>query len=100
MIKIQLKISPSLTSTIDPKASDSLILEMELEDGATIRDLISELSFSYTNLYKVIFHPDTGKIEDVIMVVLNNVLLQMDDVIKTKLNDSDSIILLTAYTGG
>lgn len=98
--KVRLKFPHSFVSILNTQDSDLLILEKELEEGATIGDLLADLASSYTDFRKAVFDPDIGKVSDQIMVILNDSLLQVPDATEAKLNDGDSIILLPVYSGG
>ncbi len=100
MGKVRLKITPSLASTLNAQGSDWFTLEKEIGKGATLGDLLADLAFSYIDFRKVVFNPDTGKVSDQIMVILNNNLLPVPDVTEAKLDDGDGIIILPVYSGG
>ena len=100
MGKVRLKLTPSLTSIVNAPDSDWFILEKEMGEEATIGDLLIDLALSYTDFGKVVFDPDTGKVSDQVMVVLNDNLLQLTDLTEVKLSDGDCITLLPMYTGG
>ena len=46
------------------------------------------------------FNPDTGKVNKLVEVILNDRLLQLSEVAKTKLNNGDTVLLLPIYSGG
>ncbi len=100
MRKVQLKIPPSLASIFDGQGSDWLILEKEIGEGATIGDLLAELAFSYADFRKAVFDPDTGKVSDQIMVILNDSLLQFTDMTEAKLDGGETVIIIPVYSGG
>ena len=100
MAKVQLKFPPSFAGMLNAQGSDLFILEREIGEEATIGDLLADLAFSYTDFGKVVFNPDIRKVNDQVMVILNNRLLQFSDVMEAKLNDGDSIIILPVYSGG
>ena len=100
MGKVQLKILPWVANMLNTPGSSWLILEKEIGAGATIGDLLADLASSYTDFRKVVFNPDTGKVNDQVMVILNGGLLQFPDVTEAKLADGDSIVLLPVYSGG
>lgn len=100
MNRITLKIAPSLASILNTLATDWVILEKEMPDGATIGDLLASLSSDCPGFRKVIFNPDTRTISDQVDVVLNDTLLTLPEVTGTRLKDRDNIILLTVYAGG
>lgn len=100
MRKVQLKIPPSLASIFDGQGSDWFIFEKEIGEGTSMCDLLMDLAFSYTDFRKVVFNPDTGKVGDQIMVILNHSLLQTPEVTEAKLKDGDSVIFIPVYSGG
>lgn len=102
MGRVRLEIMPSLASisTLNAHGSDWLTLEREMAEGSTIGDLLAGLASGYTELHKVIFDAGTGKINEQLNVVLNNRLLPLTDMPKTKVNDGDKVILLPVYSGG
>ncbi len=100
MSKVQLKIPPFLASMLNAQSSDWLIIENEIEEGATIGDLLVDFACSHTGFRKVLFNPDAGEVSEQVLVILNGSLLQEPEVAETELNDGDSITLLPVYSGG
>ncbi|MFC2022118.1 MoaD/ThiS family protein [Chloroflexota bacterium] len=100
MNKIRTKIPPHLARMLSAQSSGWLIIDNEVEEGATIGDLLVDLASNYTGFRKGIFNPDAGEVSEQVMVILNDSLLQGQDVVKTRLNDGDSVSLLTVYSGG
>lgn len=100
MGKVQLKIPPSLAGVLNTQSSDWIILEKEIAECAAIGDVLADLALSYTDFRKVVFDPDTKKVSDQVMVVLDDRLLQFPDMTEAKLKDGDSIVLLPVYSGG
>ena len=100
MSTVLIKIPPFFASMFRAKGSDWLIIENEIEEGATIGKLLGDLAFSYTDFRKVLYNPDAGEVSDQVLVILNDSLLQGPDVAETRLGDGDSVTLLTVYSGG
>ena len=100
MGKVQLRMPSSIADTLNEKSSDWCVFEKEIGEGATMGDLLAELTSSYDGFRKAVFNPDIGKISDQIMVFLNDNLLQDPGVTDAKLNDRDSIMFLPVYSGG
>jgi len=98
--KVRLKLPHSFVGILNTQDSDLLILEKEIGEGTTIGDLLADLAFSYADFRKVVFNPDTGKVGDQVMVILNHNLLQSQEVAQAELNDGNSIIILPVYSGG
>ena len=100
MANVKVKITPSLAGSLNASESEWLIFEKEVAEGATIGDLFTDLAFSDAEFRKVIFEPNTGKINDLVIVVLNDNLLQFLSITETNLKDGDIVILLPVYMGG
>ena len=100
MGKVRLEISPSFVGVLNAENSDWFILDKEIGEGATLCDLLAELAFSHTDFRKVIFDPDTGKVSDQVLFVLNNNLLEFHDLTDAKLKDGDTVVLVPVYAGG
>ena len=100
MGRVRLQITPSLAGIVNAQTSDWIVLEKEIGEGATLRDLLADLALGYTDFRKVVYNPETGEFGKQIMFVLNDGLVQPSDVSKVKLSDGDTIILLPVYSGG
>ncbi len=100
MGKVQLKIPPWIASMLKTQGSDWLILEQEIAEGATVGDLLVELTSSYAGFRKVVFNPDVGKVSDQLIVILNDSLMQNSDITEAKLNDGDTVSLFPVFEGG
>ena len=78
------------------------ILEMNIEEGTTIRALLEQLMEIYgSKLQKALIDPETGAIHSFyrILVTGRDVRL-LDHGIDTRLKDGDVISLLQAISGG
>ena len=100
MIKIQLKITPSLSSIVRAKAGEWFIIDKEFTMKTTLGDLLAELASQYTDFRKMVYDPQTGTIGEQINVAINRNLLPPERAVNHILEDGDNIILLPAYTGG
>lgn len=98
--KIQLKIPPSLVSIIDKKAADWVTLEPEIGDGSTIGELLAKLAAEHREFRQAVYDPSAGRVNEEMMVVLNDSLLPPPDVTETKLREGDCIMLFPVYSGG
>ncbi len=100
MGKVQLKIAPPFASMLGAQNYDWLIAEKNIGEGATIRDLLAELASGHTDFGKAVFNPETGKLSNQVMLILNDSFLHFSDVTEIKLNDGDSIVMIPVYDGG
>ena len=100
MAKVQVRISPSLAGSLNASGAEWLILEKEIGERSTIGDLFADIASDDTEFRKVVFKPDTGKLNDLVVVVLNDTLLHNVSITESKLHDGDIVILLPVFMGG
>jgi molybdopterin converting factor small subunit len=100
MAKVQLRITPSFASMLGSSDYDWFIVEKEVGEGATIGSLLAELVRSHTGFGRLIFEPATGKLNQDILITLNDRLLQGTDAAQALLKDGDIVIITPAYEGG
>ena len=100
MAKVQLRIPPSLVSMVSKQATDWVTFEPEIGEGATIGDLLAKLAAGNQEFRKAVFDPARRRVNEEILVVLNDSLLPSLEVIQAKLSDGDSIMLLPVFSGG
>ena len=99
-MKIKLRLSSWIAAKAEVKHSGWLTLEKEVEEGSTIRDLLVGLVMTYPSLREAVYSPDTGLINERIKVALNDHLLTSHEVLRAKLSEGDTIILLPSSWGG
>ena len=97
--KTHLKITPSTNDTADERATDWIILEKQIQEGTTIGDLFADLASTYTDFRRAVFDSKTSKVNEQVMVVLNDSLLEFP-VTEIKLKTDDIITILLVYAGG
>ncbi|MCK4477735.1 MoaD/ThiS family protein [Candidatus Bathyarchaeota archaeon] len=75
--------------------------EIELSKGASLQELLSDLSNLYGTLFKKeIFEPGQKDVKTGFVVTVNGVLIgQLDDV-ETSLRNGDQVILMSLMSGG
>ena len=100
MGKIKLTFSPWIARKLGAQGSDKYVLEQEIEDGAKIGDVFTELALQEPDFRKVVFNPEVGNVGDQIHVVLNGQLLTFTEALETELHDGDLLFLITVFTGG
>jgi len=100
MATVTVKISPSLAGALNASGSDWLIFKREISDSATIGEVFTDIAAVNPEFRTVIYDPDTGKINDLVTVVLNNSLMKFPDVKASRLCGGDTVILLPVYMGG
>ncbi len=96
---MNVEILPWLSTMIRPEATGKLTLEHDLR-GGTLRDLLGELAEADPEFARVIFDLDARELRYPALGVLNDKLLEFVGGLDTKLQESDRVTLMAAYTGG
>ena len=98
--KVRLEISPALAGVVSAGGADWIILEKTEEEWATVGVLLTDLASTHADFRKAVFAPDTGEVNDQIIIVLNGSLLPPSEVAGTKLKGGDAVLLLPVFSGG
>ncbi|MBI2858873.1 MAG: MoaD/ThiS family protein [Chloroflexi bacterium] len=98
MGKVKLKIAPSLDFPANANGAWRLV-ERDIAEGATISQLLTDL-LPESPSAAAIFDPGSNSIHEHIAVALNGILLESGSVTDTKLSDGDSLVFLSAFSGG
>lgn len=101
VVKVTLKITPSLAWLADARNSDWVTLEKEMPEDATIADLVQNLTSNSAGFRRMLIDPETGKMSEQIELILNQSLIQFSrDMETTRLKNGDTVTLLPVYAGG
>ena len=99
-MKIKLRLSSWIAAKVKVEHSGWLTLEKEVGVGSTISDLLVGLVVTYPSLRDAVYSPDTGLVNERINVALNDHLLNSNEVLRAKLSEGDTVILLPSSWGG
>ena len=100
MAKVHVKITPSLAGALNTSGTKWIVLEKDISEHSTIGDLFTDIALTDKEFRKVIFDPDSEKINDMVVVAVNGKLLQAPKITEYILNNKDVVVLLPVYMGG
>ncbi len=101
MITVHLEILPPLADTLDiDSKSDTVILEQEIEEDITIRDILNRLSVKYQRFADVVFDIKAQKQTERVNIFLNGRNLELINGLATKLSDGDTLTFIAPIVGG
>ncbi len=100
MGKVRLEIRPWLSDALGSEKPGLLVLEEEIQAGATIGDLLRKLIAEHQAFDKVLFDPESRQLRNYICIVINGQLSQPQTGLDASLKDSDTITLLPFIDGG
>ncbi len=100
MATVHVRISPSLAGSLNASGAEWLVREREIGEQATVRDLFAAMAFDDPEFRKVVFEPDTGKLNELVAVVLNREMLHKMSIMDSTLHGGDIVMLLPVFMGG
>ena len=75
--------------------------EFELDEGTFLSDLLNKLAGIYGEAFRrEVFEPGLKDVKTGFVVTVNGVLMGQLRGVDTRLNDGDSVILMTLMSGG
>ena len=98
--KIRLELSSWVSETCGFKRPGRLVLEEEVEEGATTGALIRRLATEHSALGEAIFDSSGEDLSGRIGIVLNGRLLGLHDGLVTAVRDGDTVTLFPFIDGG
>ncbi len=77
----------------------ALILEEPVEEGESLRHLLTRLSGRFSNFSEALFDPATQSLSSEVSLLINN-HINLSQGLDTKLKDGDRILFLPILAGG
>ena len=96
----KIEIMPWLSRYFAPGRYGRVVLEKEVDEGATIRDLLEEIISDNQEVRKVLFEADTGRLAGYIALVLNGRFVELSGGLDTELKPGDTLRLMPGFSGG
>ena len=100
MSTVRLEIMPWLSRYFATEHSGRVVLETEVSDGATVRDLLEEFTSHNQEFGEVLFDAETGRVLAHISLVLNGRLLELAGGLEGELRPGDTVRLVPGFSGG
>ena len=100
MSRVHLEVMPWLSRYLDAERYGRVVLEREVSDEATVRDLLEEMTSQNHEFKKVLFNAKTGRLAGYIAVILNGRFLELTGGLETKLKAGDTIRVMPGFSGG
>jgi len=100
MGKVRLEIMPGLSRYFGAERAGRLVLEREVSDRATVRDLLEGVASQNREFKEALFNAGTGNLAGHVTLILNGRFLELSGGLETKLKPGDTIRLMLAFTGG
>ncbi len=99
MGKIRIEVVPWLTELFGQKGSKHLVLEEEIGQAATFRDMINTLLERYPSARESMFL-DNGELQEHVSIIYNDEMLTSNEALRQGIKDGDTVVLLPSFVGG
>lgn len=100
MSRVRLEILPGISDAFGDCGSGRLLLEENIEEGATMGDLMRKLASEYQAFGDIIFDRKTDKLSGYVAIALNDRFVEVLERLDTKIRDGDIIKLFAVIAGG
>lgn len=100
MGRIRLEILPWVSDFFSGQGSGRIILEKNIENGATIGSLVKKLASEHQAFGEAIFDTKADKLSGYVMIVINDRMVEALDGLDTHIKDGDIIRFLPVIAGG
>jgi len=91
---------PGLSRCFDAERVGRLVLQREVSDSATVRDLLEEVASRNPEFKDALFNARTGNLAGHVSLFLNGRFLELSGGLEAKLKPGDTIRLMLAFSGG
>ena len=85
---------------IEPLKSGRLVLEKDIEEGATLKDLLNELATTHREVVEIAFDLQSQKLTGAMAIILNGSFIQLLNGLETKISNDDVIAFVPLLVGG
>ena len=100
MGNVRVEIMPGLSRYFAAEQMGRLVLEREVRDSATVRDLLEEIASRNREFAEALFNARTGNLASHISLILNGRFLELSGGLEVKLKPGDTLRLMLAFSGG
>ena len=85
---------------IEPLKLGRLVLEEEMEEGSTLKDLLDKLVITHPEVIKHFYDLKEGSLTGAAAIALNGSLIQSLNGLETRINNSDVVAVIPLLVGG
>lgn len=101
MSKVSLEFLSWLADTVAPgRTANELVLEREIKDNSTVKELLLGLATTYPRLKQAVFDVKSQKLNSGVGIFYNGRQLELVNGLETRLKDHDALIFFPVIAGG
>ncbi len=101
MSKVRLEFLSWLTDALGAeRAVNEVVLEQEIKDGNTVKELLVGLAARYPRFKQTVFDSKDHKLKAGVCILYNGRQLELEDGLETRLKDRDALVFVPVVAGG
>ena len=101
MSKVSLEFLSWLTDIVAPgRTGNELVLEREIKDNSTVKELLLGLATTYPRFKQTVFDVKSQKLNGGVGIFYNGRQLELVNGLETRLKDHDALIFFPIIAGG
>ena len=101
MSKVRLEFLSWLTDVLgDERTVNEVVLEQEIKDGNTVKELLVRLAARYPLFKQTVFDAEGQKLDARVCIFYNGRQLELENGLETRLKDRDTLVFVPVVAGG
>ncbi|MAG35985.1 MAG: hypothetical protein CL878_07055 [Dehalococcoidia bacterium] len=100
MDRVRVEVMSWLSRYLDTGRPSRVILEQDVGDGTTVRQLLEEIASDNQEFREVLFDATTGRLSGHIGLILNGRFLELAGGLEAELKPGDVVRLMPGFSGG
>jgi len=97
---VRIEVLPWLSELVDGGIAGKALLEDEIPEGASLRDLLLRLHETHPRFGRLVFDPSRGQITGHAEIAVNGTLYDQAGGLNTPLREGDTVTFLPGIAGG
>jgi molybdopterin converting factor small subunit len=99
-VELWLWLGDELGEAVQSPSDMRSILEVDAEEGVTVRDLFSDLAERYRSIEEKVFDRRTARFHPTVVVTLNDRVISRPALYERPLQGGDKLLALPVHSGG
>lgn len=100
MCEVHFEVFPGLTSALGSGNTNPIHLDISLQAGETLEELLARLSLKGHAIGRLVFDAETGRLKPRVEVLINRRILSPGVAMSTQLRVGDHVTFVPAFAGG
>lgn len=99
-IRVRLEFISWASTFVGGDGNERRLFEEEAPEGATLRDVLKQMSRRFRALDEALWHNGSGDLAEHLEIAVNDALLGIHHTLDSEMKEGDLVILMGQYMGG